>query len=148
MHVVSLVSRFMETPKETHWQAVKSILSYVNETKQYGILYAATNDFRLVGYTISHWVGSVDDRKSTSGYVLHLGFGAISWTSKEKRIVSLSTREAKYVVATIGACQAIWMRRMLSDLRHDQEETTNIFCNNTSAISLSKSCLSQEDKTY
>ena len=51
----------METTKETHWQAAKRILRYVNGTKQYGILYIATSDFRLVGYTDSDWAGSVDD---------------------------------------------------------------------------------------
>lgn len=29
MHAISLVSRFMETPKETHWQATKIIRRYV-----------------------------------------------------------------------------------------------------------------------
>eukprot|EP00253_Pinus_taeda_P024772 PITA_24772 len=67
MYVVSFVSRFMETPKETHWQATKRILRYVNGTKQYGILYTTTSGFRLVGYTDIDWVGSVDDRKSMLG---------------------------------------------------------------------------------
>lgn len=53
LYAVSLVSRFMEKPKETHWQATKRILRYVNGTKEYGILYTVTNDFRLVGYTYS-----------------------------------------------------------------------------------------------
>eukprot|EP00253_Pinus_taeda_P031819 PITA_31819 len=78
MYAVSLVSRFMETPKETHWQAMKRILRYVNGTKHYGILYMATSDFRLVAYIDSDWDGSVDDRKNTPGYVFHLGSGAIS----------------------------------------------------------------------
>jgi len=69
MYVVSLVSRFMETPKEKHWQVVKMILRYVNGTKQYGILYAITSHLRIVSYTNSDWAISVDDRKSTSGYV-------------------------------------------------------------------------------
>jgi len=81
MYVVSLVLRFTETPKETHWQASKRILRYANGTKQYGILYTATSGFRLVGYTDSYWEGSVDDRRSTSRYVFHLGYGAISWAS-------------------------------------------------------------------
>lgn len=66
MYAVSLVLRFMETPKETNWQAVKRILQYVNGTKQYVILYTTTSHFRLVGYTDSDWAGSVDDRKSMS----------------------------------------------------------------------------------
>ena len=53
MSAVSLVSRFMETPKETHWQASKRILMYVNVTKEYGVLYSTTDDFRLMCYTDS-----------------------------------------------------------------------------------------------
>eukprot|EP00253_Pinus_taeda_P008751 PITA_08751 len=107
VYAVSLVSRFMETPKETHWQATKRILRYVNGTKQYGILYTATSDFRLVSYTDNDWAGSVDDKKSTSEYAFHLGFGAISWASKKQRIVSLSTPESEYVVAIVAVCQAV-----------------------------------------
>ena len=104
MSIVILVSSFMETPKEIYGQAVKRVLRYVNGTKQYGILYTATSDFRLVGYTASDWEGSVDDRKRTSGYDFHLGSRAISWASKKKPIVSLSTTEVEYVAATATTC--------------------------------------------
>ena len=49
MYAVSLISRFMETPKETHWQVGKIILRYVNGTKEYGVLYFAIDDFKLIG---------------------------------------------------------------------------------------------------
>eukprot|EP00253_Pinus_taeda_P034035 PITA_34035 len=104
MYAMSLVSRFMDTPKDTHWQAAKRILRYVNGTKHYGILYQETSDFRLIGYTDSDWAGSVNERKSTSGYVFHLGSGANSWASKKQPIMSLSTAEAEYVAATTAAC--------------------------------------------
>ena len=102
---MSLVSRFMETPKETHWKSAKIILKYVNGTKDYGVLYSEIDDFRLISYSSSDWVGSVDDRKSTSGYVFHSGLGAISWASKKHSIVSLSTTEVEYVAATATTCQ-------------------------------------------
>eukprot|EP00253_Pinus_taeda_P012346 PITA_12346 len=138
MYAVSLVSRFIETSKETHWQATKRILRYVNGTKQYGVLYTTTSDFRLVGYTDSDWAESVNDRKSTLGYVFHFGSGAISWASKKQPIVSLSTIEGEYVVTIAATYQAVWMRRMLRDLCHDQEGTATIFDDNTSTIALSK----------
>ena len=65
MYTVSLISRFMETPKETHWQANKRILRYVNGAKEYGVLYSTSDKFKLIGYTDSDWAGSVDDKKST-----------------------------------------------------------------------------------
>ena len=138
MYAVSLISRFMEKPKETHWQAAKRILRYVKGTKRYGIFYTISECSDLVGYTDSDWAGSVDDRKSTSGYIFHIGSGAISWASKKQPIVALSTAEAEYVVATAAACQAVWMRRMLRSLCQKQATATIIFCDNSSAIALSK----------
>ena len=138
MHAVSLISRFMERPKETHWQEAKRILRYVNGTKGFGILYSSSESFMLIGYTDSDRAGSVDDRKSTSGYVFHMGSGAISWASKKQPIVALSTAEAEYVAAIAAACQAVWLRRVLRDFCHEQEKGTTIYCDNSSAIALSK----------
>ena len=83
MYTVSLIFRFMETPKDSHWQARKRILRYVNGTKGFRILYTVVNDFNLVGYIDSDWARSLDDRKSTSRYMFHMGLGATSWTSKK-----------------------------------------------------------------
>eukprot|EP00253_Pinus_taeda_P016228 PITA_16228 len=138
MHVVSLISRFMVRPKEAHWQEAKRIVRYVKGTKRFGILYTASECSDLIGYTDSDWPGSVDDRKSTSGYVFHMGSGAISWASKKQSIVALSTTEAEYVAATAAACQAVWMRRMLRSLWQEKTKGTMIFCDKSSAIALSK----------
>ena len=138
MYAVSLISRFMQTPKVSHWKAGKRILRYVSGTKNYGILYSSSNDFRLIGYTNSDSAGCIDERKSTSGYVFHFGLGVVSWASKKQPIVTLSSAEAEYVAATGAACQAIWMRRMLKELNYEQEEATKIYCDNNSAIALSK----------
>eukprot|EP00253_Pinus_taeda_P008164 PITA_08164 len=138
MYAVSLISRFMERPKEAHWQAAKRILRYVKGTKMFGILYNVSKHSDLVGYTDSDCAGSIDDRKSTSSYVFHMGSGAISWASKKQSIVALSTAEAEYVAATATACQAVWMRRMLRSLGQEQAKATVIFCDNSSAIALSR----------
>jgi len=89
MFAVSLISRFMERPKEAHWQAAKRILRYVKGTKRFGILYTTSECSDLVGYTDSDWAGSIDDWKSTSGYVFHMGSGAISWGSKKTAYCSI-----------------------------------------------------------
>jgi len=42
-------------------------------------------------------------------------------------------------VATSGAaCQTVWMRKILDELLHEQKEETQIYCDNMSAIALSK----------
>lgn len=148
MHAVSLISRFMERPKETHWQAAKRILRYVNGTKGFNILYSSSESFMLIGYTDNDWAGSVDDRKNTSGYVFHVGSGAISWASKKQPVVALSTAEAEYVAATAATCQAMWLRRVLRDLCHEQEKGTTIYCDNSSAIALSKNYVFHKRKNH
>ena len=88
MHAVSLISRFMETPRDSHWQVGKRILRYVKGTKGFGILCTATNELKWVGYTDSDWDGSIDDKKRNFEYVFYMGLGAISWESKKQPIFS------------------------------------------------------------
>jgi hypothetical protein len=116
MYSLSLISKFMENPKETHLQAWKRILRYVNGTKSHGILYIETNNFELVGYIDNDWRGNIDDWKSTFGYVFQIGLGAISWASKKQPIGWTSTPKPKYVETNKTTCQVVWLRRILLDL--------------------------------
>jgi len=107
MYAVSSISRFMENPIATHLQVAKRILRYVQGKIRFGIMYKKIDDFKLTRYTNSDWAGSSGDQKSTSRYVFHLGFDAISWASKKHPIISLSSIEVEYI-ATIGvAYQAV-----------------------------------------
>lgn len=83
MHVVSLISKYMENPKESHLLAAKRILRYLRATTSFGIFYKKGENSYLIGYTDSDYAENIDDRKSTSGHVFMLGFGAISWSSKK-----------------------------------------------------------------
>ena len=79
---LSLISKFMESLKSAHWQEWKRIPRYIVGTKKFGIQYTWNSYFKLMEYTDSDFVGSIDDRKSTSGYVFSLGLGAVAWYSK------------------------------------------------------------------
>jgi len=61
----------------------------------------------MIGCFDSDYAGATDDRKSTSGYVILIGNGAISWSCKKQHIVTLSTTETKYVVAALCSCQGV-----------------------------------------
>ena len=110
----------------------------MNGTKGYRILYISSDEFELVGYTDSDWAGSIDDRKSTSMYVVHMGSSVISWVSNKQPIVAQSTSKVEYIETNVAACQAIWLRRILADLCEMQEDGTTIFYDNISSIALSK----------
>ena len=116
----------------------KRILRYVAGTLNFGLWYTKSDSNQLSGYTNSDFASSLDDRKSTSGHVFQLGTNLISWASKKKPIVSISSAEAEYVAATSASCQAVWLRRILKDISHTENDPTPIFYDNTSAIALSK----------
>ncbi|OMO52806.1 Integrase, catalytic core [Corchorus capsularis] len=72
------------------------------------------------------------------GNVFMFGSGAISWSFKKQSIVTLSTTEAEFVAATPCAYQAIWLRNILEELHFKQGRAIAIYCDNNSAIKLSK----------
>ena len=55
--------------------------------------------------------------------------------------MALSLADAEYVAATTAPCQAVWMRRMLRSLCQVKTKGTIIFCDNSSAIALSKNAV-------
>ncbi|XP_031277068.1 uncharacterized protein LOC116135493 [Pistacia vera] len=68
--------------------AAKRVLRYVKGTSRLGIWYKRSENLVLLGYTDSDWGGSLDDMKSTSGYVFYIKSGAISWLSKKQDTVA------------------------------------------------------------
>jgi hypothetical protein len=79
--------------------AVKRIFRYLKGTKEFGLCYPKGNDLSLISYTDADWASFIDDRRSTSGASFYLGDCLVSWLSKKKTSISLSTAEAEYIAA-------------------------------------------------
>ena len=58
-------------------------------------------------YSDADWGGDVDDRKSTSGYLLQISGTAVSWRSKKQAYVALSTVEAEYMALSNATQEAL-----------------------------------------
>ena len=135
---VGLLSQFMQTPRDIHLDCAKRVLRYVSGTMDYGILYKSATPIQLEGYTDADWAGYKADRRSTSGFVFSLGSGAISWSSKKQPTVALSSTEAEYRGATVAACEAIWLKRILKDLGVPIKDPILLYCDNMSNIYLAR----------
>jgi hypothetical protein len=136
--VVGMVARFQTTPKERHVQAVKIIIRYFKGTIDLGLWYPSKDSFTLKSYSDAYWEGCVDDRKNTSGRAFFLGESLVAWISKKKSPISLSSTESKYIATSKCCTQVEWMKQTLKDIKIVFEEPTTIYCDNKSAISLSK----------
>ena len=86
---------------------IKRIMRYLKGTKDYGLWYKKGGNFDLKAFTDVDWVGSVDDRKNTSGGALFLRKRLVSWTSKNKNCISQSTIEEKYVAAIVNCSNVV-----------------------------------------
>lgn len=71
---------------------------------------------RLEGFTDENWPGSSINQKRTLGSIFKIGSTTISWFSRNQRSVALSLVEAKYMVASLVACEAIWTRKLIMRL--------------------------------
>ena len=134
---IGVCARYQAALKESHLTTVKRIIRYINGTPNYGLWYSKDSNACLAEYSDTNWAGSVDDRKSTSGGCFYLGNNLVSWMSKKQNSVSLSTAEAEYIAAGSCCTQLLWMKKLLHDYGIPQE-TMCVFCDNTSAINLSK----------
>ena len=67
-----------------------------------------------------------------------MGESLVSWISKKQTSISLSTTEAEYIAIAKCCTQIEWMKQTLLDIKVVFSEPTVIYCDNTSAISLSK----------
>jgi len=134
---VGLCARFQCNPRETHLKATKRILRYLKHTQDFCLWYPKECNFDLIGYTDADYAGFLVDRKSTSGMAHFLGPCLVSWATKKQHSVALSTAEAEYVAAASCCAQILWIKQQLKDFHVDMDAVP-IFCDNTSAINISK----------
>jgi hypothetical protein len=119
-HVVGVLSRYISKPGKEHWTAVKRVFGYLCGTTSYGLCYQGRPGLHKVldihGFVDVDWVGDMDRRRYTSGYVFNLFGGVISWMRKRKVVVALSTTEVEYMAATHASKEEVWLQRLCSGI--------------------------------
>jgi hypothetical protein len=134
---VGILSRFLANPGPEHWKGVKRIFRYLQGTKTFGLVFQRTGQVCLEGFTDSDWAGDLDNRRSTSAYVMLVGKGAVSWKSKRQESVALSSTEAEFMASTAACKEVMWMKDFLGELGF-QQGTVRMFSDNQSSIKVMK----------
>jgi hypothetical protein len=132
---VNTLSQFLVEPRHVHLMAAKHVMGYLKGTLDCGLNYDGDHDLTS-GYTDSNWAGSVSNKKSTSGCCFSLGSTMISWQSRKKSSIALITSKEEYIAACSTSCEAIWNRKLLTDLFELGMEATAILCDNQSYIKM------------
>ena len=110
---VNKLSQFMHQPSTLHWSAVKRLLRYLKGTLNHGLFFRKHSPLCLHAFADANWAGNLDDRTSTSRYIIFLGGHPISWSSKKQKTVARSTTEAEYRVIAATTAKLNWITNLL-----------------------------------
>ena len=92
----------------------------------------------MLGYTDFDWGGNIVDQNITSDYCFILGSTMISWSSRNKVLVSQRTTKDEYTVASTACREEVWLINLLGELFGENIEPIVIGCDNQSCIKLFK----------
>ena len=123
---VNKLSQFMHRP-----------LCYLKNTIFHGISIRNTSNPALTCFSDADWAGSLDDRKSTSAYIIFLGPTPISWSSKKQRAIARSSIEAEYRALAIAVVESMWLLSLLHEMKFSLLHSPILFCDNLGATQLS-----------
>lgn len=138
--VVNVLGRYLSDPGQAHWVAAKKVLRYLQRTKNFMLVYKQVENLQVVGYSDSDFGGSVDDLKSTSGYIFTLAGAAISWKSVKQTLITSSTMYAEFVACYGASLQAVWLKNLITEIRVVDSISLPmlIYCDNSAAVFFAK----------
>jgi hypothetical protein len=137
---VGVLCRFNSNPGPKHWTAVKHLLRYLKGSMDYRLTYGPDPNSKEIfsAYSDADHGGNPDNGRSTGGYLLKIGTGAVSWSSRLQSLVALSTTEAEYIAAVDAGKEVVWMRQFLTELGYSFDSPSVLHLDNQSAISVTQ----------
>ena len=122
-----------------HWKAVIQILMYLKGNSKLALVLGGANPLTLHAYSDADWAGDTDRRRSRTGYCIFLGSSLIVWCSKLQLSTALSTMEAEYMALSATCQDVIWLRKLISEMGHRQNQATTVYEDNTSCMAVASS---------
>jgi hypothetical protein len=140
MCAIGQLSKYLNNPSLKHLMAAKRVLRYLKGTADLGIYYSKPVH-TVAGFSDADWANDLDTRRSTTGFVVMLNNGAVSWKSQRQPTVALSTMEAEYMALTEATKEMKWIRALLEEM-NVKIDYAPLFSDSQSAIALSKNPIS------
>ena len=95
--IVGVLGKYLSNLGQSHWKATTKVLRYLQGTRDLMLTYLHTDTLRVVCFSDFDYLGCVDDKKSTSGYIFMMAEGVVSWKSVKQALTTCSTIEVEYV---------------------------------------------------
>jgi hypothetical protein len=112
---VGALACFSSAPTVAHMRALLDVIRYVGTTAGRGITYGQSRAPVQV-WCDANFAACRDTRRSTTGWVVVMFGGPVSWSSKKQPTTAASTMEAEYQACGAAAREALSVLKQLSDL--------------------------------
>jgi len=132
---VAQLARFCASAGPSHWAALHHVMEYLTKHPSLKLEYhkRPSKPTGLDGYCDSDW-GNSSSRRSTTGILFRYNGAPILWRSKLQKTIALSTAEAEYYAASIGAVEAIYLRSLLTNMGFPPDGCTPLYEDNNACI--------------
>ncbi|GJZ64087.1 hypothetical protein Tco_0620508 [Tanacetum coccineum] len=88
---------YQAKPTKKHLHTIKRIFRYLRGTINMGLCYPKDSYIALTAFVDADHAGCQDTRKSTPRSMQLLGDRLVSWSSKKKKCITISSTEAEYI---------------------------------------------------
>ena len=131
---VSFLAKMMQNPSEEALDAARGILGYLKHTRDLGITYGPSEDLEMCSDS-----SFGREPRPMAGFACFYGGAALSWQAKSLKLVPLSSAEAEANVLSLGCKDAVYIRRLLTELRPGKiKSCIATFTDNQAAIDIIK----------
>lgn len=139
---VGALASYNSSPSQAHYDAAVDIVRYVGCTAERGITFGHSS-VPLEIWCDANFAACQDTRRSTTGWVVVMYGGAVSWSSKKQPTTAASTMDAEYQACGSVAREGISLLKALDELSLLSNDfpikgPLSVFCDNKAALSLCK----------
>ncbi|CAL1382731.1 unnamed protein product [Linum trigynum] len=147
-YVVNILNQFVHAPRPEHVDAAHRVLRYLKTSQGQGLFFPSDSSLTLTAYCDADWGGCQTTRRSTTSYLVKLGYASISWRTKKQRVLARASAEAEYLAMASVVSEVVWLRFLLSELGVPQSTPTPLYCDNQAALYIAANPVFQERTKY
>ena len=137
LHSVCKLSQRNMDPHTEHEAGVWHILRYLQKTLDCKLHYFKTGK-PIECFVDADWGCDASDKKSFTGYTFVAAGGVFSWESKKQNLVALSSTEAEYVAVSTAAKEAVYIKKLITEMGFNGANPMVLNSDNQSAQHLIK----------
>nr|GEV66272.1 ribonuclease H-like domain-containing protein [Tanacetum cinerariifolium] len=136
-YLVHCLSQHMHAPFKFHFDFAMRVLKYLKLAPSLGVnLSKGNNDCLITAFSDFDWAKCPVTRRSVFGICVYINGNLVSWKSKRKATLSMSSTEFKYRCMSSTTYEIMWIVKILSDFAMNNLILANLYCDNKSTIQI------------